>query len=95
MLKKSKKELHSARTSSSFGHLSDLPESEISSLSAPSAAFWVGVMLQSGFQVLPGTKLPLQLPPLHRQPELSTSGKNPPQRRIQVKNAIIMVGTPR
>lgn len=52
---KSKKQLQSTCSSSSFGHLTDLPKSEASSFSAPSAAFWVGVMLQIAFQILPGT----------------------------------------
>lgn len=71
---KSKKQLQSTCSSSSFGHFTDLPKSEASSFSAPSAAFWVGAMLQIAFQILPGINHPLQLPPPHTQPEVSTSG---------------------
>lgn len=71
---KSRQELQSTCTSSCFRHHTDLPKSETSSSSAPSAALGVGVMLQREFQVLPGTNHPLQLPPLHTQPEVSTSG---------------------
>lgn len=63
LMTKSNMELQSTCTSSSFGHLADLPKSEASSLSAPSTAFWEGAMFQIAFHTLPGTNCPLQLPP--------------------------------